>query len=651
MTARRSEFAFVTSPRIWKALALLTDCALGAFAMHFAVVNRQAIETGAFSPATALGSALAFALAVGGAFFVLGVHRSVWRYASVSELGRILQAIGLAHLLFLPALFFTDQGLGFPRSAILLEAPVFAGLAIGLRIAASHLIAWSGAFRTMAPEDNCKPVTLLVGSVADAAAALAAAQSAARNQREQPRVAGIITTDGQHIERAVAGVKVLGGEKHIDEAVERLHRDYGSLPQIAVVGPLSNRKAVDIALAAASRVGATIHRFNPGGAADAYLAPVEPADLLTRPPREIPAASAETLLFGKRVLVTGAGGSIGSELCRQIAAAGPAQLILFDASERNLYEIDMEMAERFPHLNRLAAFGDVRDQKRIEEVFAAHRPEVVMHAAALKHVPLMEQNPNEAILTNVCGVKAIADAAAAYGCGAFVFISTDKAVNPSNVMGATKRAGEIYVRAMAQAHPHAAWAAVRFGNVLGSAGSVLPLFERQISQGGPVTVTDPEITRYFMTVQEASRLVIAAAAHALQSQDTNARALREGLKGGEVYVLDMGSPVRIVDLAEQLIRLKGLEPNKDIAIKFTGLRPGEKLHEEIFYSAESVRDSGVSGVLIAAAEGRLKAELDSMICACSNAALERDTTQALSILNAIVRDHAEGTSERLHAGE
>ena len=650
MSLLKREFAFITSPRVWKALALLTDCALGAFAMYFAVVNRQAIESGAFSPATALGSSLAFALAAGGAFFVLGVHRSVWRYSSVSELGRILQAIALAHLLFLPALFFTDQGMGFPRSAIMLEAPLFAGLAIGLRIAASHLIAWSGIFNTWAPEDNCKPVTLLVGSVADAAAALAAAQSAARNHREQPRVAGIIATDGQHIERAVAGVKVLGGEKDIDEAVERLRRDYGTLPQIAVVGPLSNRKAVDIALAAASRVRATIHRFSPGGSADTYLAPVAPADLLTRPPREIPAASAETLLRGKHVLVTGAGGSIGSELCRQIAAVEPAQLILFDASERNLYEIDMEMAERFPELNRLAAFGDVRDQKRIDEIFSAHRPEVVMHAAALKHVPLMEQNPNEAILTNVCGVKSIADAAAIYGCGAFVFISTDKAVNPTNVMGSTKRAGEIYVRAMAQAHPSVAWAAVRFGNVLGSAGSVLPLFERQISQGGPVTVTDPEITRYFMTVQEASRLVIAAAAHALQSQDTSARALREGLKGGEVYVLDMGPPVRIVDLAEQLIRLKGLEPNKDIAIKFTGLRPGEKLHEEIFYSAEAVRDSGVSGVMIAAAEGRLKAALDSMISACAAAALERNTAEALSILNAIVKDDCDAAQERLQAG-
>ncbi len=643
-------FAFVTTPRLWKALTLLTDCMLGAVAMYLAVVNRQAIENGAFSPATAFGSSLAFALASAGAFFVLGVHRSVWRYSSVSELGRILQAIGLAHLLFLPALFFTDKGMGFPRSAILLEAPLFAGLTIGLRIAASHLISWSGVF-ALAPEDNCKPVTLLVGSVADAAAALAAAQSASRIKGERPRVAGIIATDGQHIERAVAGVKVLGGAADINDAIEKLRRDYGSLPQIAVVDPLSNRNAVDVALAAASHVRATIHRFSPSGADASYLTPVAPADLLTRPPREIPAASAETLLRGKRVLVTGSGGSIGSELCRQIAAADPEQLILFDASERNLYEIDMEMSERFPRLNRLAAFGDVRDLKRIEEIFSAHRPEVVMHAAALKHVPLMEQNPNEAILTNVCGVKAVADAAAAHACGAFVFISTDKAVNPSNVMGATKRAGEIYVRAMAQAHPSVAWAAVRFGNVLGSAGSVLPLFERQIGQGGPVTVTDPEITRYFMTVQEASRLVIAAAAHALQSQDlSGARALREGLKGGEVYVLDMGAPVRIVDLAEQLIRLKGLEPAKDIEIKFTGLRPGEKLHEEIFYSAEAVRDSGVSGVMIAAAEGRLKAELDSMICACAAAAHARSTSEALDILNAIVKDHCDAASERLQAG-
>ncbi|MET0545831.1 MAG: polysaccharide biosynthesis protein, partial [Caulobacterales bacterium] len=566
-------YGFFTAPRLWKTLALWLDAALGAAAMYFAIWYRYAIDPRPEPEHIAWQSAVAFALATAVAFYTLGVHRNVWRYSGVEDLWRILKAITLANLIFVPAMFVINRGIDFPRTSIFLELPVFAGLAIGFRVLASRLSAWRGQF-AVGPIDNCKPVTLLVGAAADAASALAAARMDARGGDRSPRIAGIITTDDQHIGRAIRGVRILGGPDEIDDAIEKLRHDYGSLPQVAVAGALTNRKAIEIALAAASKVRATIYRFSPGDGA-AYLAPIAPADLLTRPPHDISSKDTAALIEGKRVLVTGAGGSIGSELCRQIAAAKPAQLILFEASERNLYEIDMELSERFPGVPRLAAFGDVRDIKRVEEVFSQNRPEVVMHAAALKHVPLMELNPNEAILTNVCGVKAIADAAAAWGCGAFVFISTDKAVNPSNVMGSTKRAGEIYVRAMAETYPQIGWAAVRFGNVLGSAGSVLPLFERQISQGGPVTVTDPEITRYFMTVQEASRLVIAAAAHAFQSQVRNGKAPQQGLRGGEVYVLDMGSPVKIVDLAEQLIRLKGLEPNEDIKIVFTGLRPGE----------------------------------------------------------------------------
>ncbi|MGE0723813.1 MAG: UDP-N-acetylglucosamine 4,6-dehydratase family protein, partial [Alphaproteobacteria bacterium] len=283
-----------------------------------------------------------------------------------------------------------------------------------------------------------------------------------------------------------------------------------------------------------------------------------------------------------RVLVTGAGGTIGSELVRQIAAFGPARLALADASEFNLYSIDLEMAERHPDLPRAAILADVRDRVRVEAMVAAEAPQLVFHAAALKHVPMVELNPVEGVLTNAIGTRHVADACRAAGVEAMVLISTDKAVNPANVMGATKRLAESYCQALDlvehRRNGGTRFVTVRFGNVLGSTGSVVPLFQRQLAQGGPLTVTHPEMTRYFMTVREAVELVLQATTIGLDRESA----------AGEIHVLDMGAPVRIVDLARQMIRLAGLRPDLDVAIAFTGLRPGEKLTEELFHDAEAL---------------------------------------------------------------
>ena len=273
------------------------------------------------------------------------------------------------------------------------------------------------------------------------------------------------------------------------------------------------------------------------------------------------------------VMVTGGGGSIGSELCRQIAAHGPKQLIIFDIYENSTYSIQLELRKKYPELNLVTLIGSVRNVNRVNSIFEEYRPEIVFHAAAHKHVPLMEDSPNEAIKNNVFGTYNVAKAAATYGTQKMVLISTDKAVNPTNIMGASKRICEMVIQSMERKYPETSYVAVRFGNVLGSNGSVIPLFKKQIAEGGPVTVTDRNIIRYFMTIPEAVSLVLQAGAYA---------------KGGEIFVLDMGEPVKIDDLARNLIKLSGYEPEIDIPIVYTGLRPGEKLYEECLKAEEGL---------------------------------------------------------------
>jgi len=313
---------------------------------------------------------------------------------------------------------------------------------------------------------------------------------------------------------------------------------------------------------------------------------IEIADLLGRPAINLDTPELQRFLAGKRVMITGAGGSIGSEICRQAMKFCPQRILLLERAENALFEIDRELRHSWVGADIRPYIADLCDARRIEQIFELERPQVVFHAAAHKHVPLMEHNPCEAIKNNVFGTRIVADAAMNHGAAAFVMVSTDKAVNPSSVMGATKRFAELYVQSLNQelsgpapaersaAHPRTRFVAVRFGNVLGSSGSVVPIFQRQIEAGGPVTVTHPDMKRYFMTIPEASQLVMQAGAVA---------------QGGEIFVLDMGHPIRILDLAEELIRRNELRPHEDIEIRFTGIRPGEKLYEELACDNEQTR--------------------------------------------------------------
>ncbi|MCC6716612.1 MAG: polysaccharide biosynthesis protein [Acetobacteraceae bacterium] len=422
-------------------------------------------------------------------------------------------------------------------------------------------------------------------------------------------VVGLVSTGTGQTGRRINGQPILGGLDELGAVLARL-RGEGRLPSTLVVtdAALAGTKLAAV-MACAEHEGVRVAsaprltsldpaRVPNGKPGDGLrLAPVAIEDLLNRAQVPLDREGMARLVQGRRVLVTGAGGTIGAELARQVAALGPAELVLLDSGEFALWQIDLELGEAFAEVARRAVIGDVRDATRIGAVCEQFRPELVFHAAALKHVPMVEANPAEGLLTNAAGTRTLADAARAAGALAMVLISTDKAVNPTSVMGASKRLAEMYCQALdiqARAGSGMRCITVRFGNVLGSTGSVVPLFQRQLARGGPLTVTHPDMQRYFMTVREAVGLVLQASV--VGTSDASPAFLRDG----GIFVLDMGEPVKISDLARNMIRLAGLRPDEDVEIRYTGLRPGEKLFEELFHGREPPVPTGHDGLLMAA---------------------------------------------------
>ena len=379
------------------------------------------------------------------------------------------------------------------------------------------------------------------------------------------------------------GVPIVGGRDRIQECVDKYAVD-----EIIIAIPSASRATLKPILEICKETGCRM-RILPGmyqiinGEVNvSKLREVQIEDLLGRDPIEVNVDEIIGYVNNKVILVTGAGGSIGSELCRQIAQHGPRKLILLDIYENGVYEVQQEIRQKYPQLDMEVLIGSVRNTARVDEIFKHYRPDIVYHAAAHKHVPLMEDSPNEAIKNNVFGTWKVANAADRYGCKRFVLISTDKAVNPTNIMGASKRICEMIIQDRNRKSA-TEYVAVRFGNVLGSNGSVVPLFKKQIEHGGPVTVTHPDIIRYFMTIPEAVSLVLQAGAYA---------------KGGEIFVLDMGEPMKIVDLAKNLIKLSGYRVDEDIKIEFTGLRPGEKMYEELLMNEEGLTETANKMIFI-----------------------------------------------------
>ena len=513
--------------------------------------------------------------------WVTGLYSCLWRYASIVELERILRAtlISSVATFTLGALVLPWLGIipvRMPYVALVLDGLLSMMILAAPRLAVRYLSA--RRFR-----DATGVRTIVVGA---GSAGQLVAREASASGRAQYIVVGFADDDRRKQGLLLNGIRVEG---RIDD-LPRLIRDLAAR-EVVIAMPSARSTLVRRIVEMCAHAGVRV-RIVPGiadlvsGRVSTSIRPVEIQDLLHREPITTDLSAVKRLAEGHVALVTGAGGSIGSELCRQIAELSPSLLVLVDHSENQVFEIEREMRHRWPLLKIAPIVADIRDVNRMHDVFGRFKPFAVFHAAAHKHVPLMEENVIEAVTNNVLGTRNVVDASLEHGVTHFVLISTDKAVRPTSIMGATKRIAEIIVR-LAAAREHKHYVAVRFGNVLGSRGSVVPSFIQQIERGGPVTVTHPEMRRFFMTIPESVQLVLQAGALG---------------KGGELFVLDMGEPVRIADLARDLIRLSGLEEGVDIEIEYTGIRPGEKLYEEVFFGDEEVQQTEHPKVIRAVSE-------------------------------------------------
>ncbi|MEA1676639.1 nucleoside-diphosphate sugar epimerase/dehydratase [Nitrospirillum sp. BR 11163] len=595
--------------------------------------------TQALVPGVALFTVIAAA-----AYRLFGMNSGVWRYASLRDLMAIARAVTTTILVFLLLMFLVTRLDALPRSVPLINWFVLVVLLGGPRLL--YRLAKDRRLAGILESNARDRIPVLLVGAGDEAEIFIRAMATDRDAAY--RVVGILDDKGGRIGREIHGVKVLGRLAELSSVVGDLAAG-GQCPRRLILtrprarlsgtrlGALVEKcEALNLVLARLPDLTDFRDAVNEG---PMTVRPIVIEDLLGRPQVALDKGAIDGLVAGRTVLVTGAGGTIGSELTRQIAQLKPRRLILLDHGEFNLYSIEMEMRENCPDLDCRAVLANVRDRNRLMDVFHEEKPELVFHAAALKHVPMVELNPVEGVLTNVMGTRNVADAAIAAGAAAMVLISTDKAVRSTNVMGATKRIAECYCQALdivASSGAGKGWQTrfmtVRFGNVLGSTGSVVPLFSRQLRAGGPLTVTHPEVCRYFMTVREAVELVLQASAYGMNAGRDDR---------GRIFVLDMGQPVKIVDLARQMIRLAGLRPDKDIKITFTGLRPGEKLYEEMFAAAEPPEQTSAEGVLVASPRAVdlaiLRRSLDELDAACATA----DAVRLQALLHHIVPDYSQ----------
>lgn len=578
-------------------LAFVHDVVVAAFAFALGVVLRVGVSDAHLLLTQDLWAAmLIFAVVSGMVFVATNLYRGIWRYASLDELVNILRAATLAVLVFLPITFMVTRLDAMPRSSLLITWLVLIALLAGPRLI--YRVVKEGSLAKLLDSSAHLRVPVLVIGAGDGAGLFIAALK--RDRMASYEVLAVIDEKGRRVGRRIHGIPVLGDLDDLPKIFQRMR--HGRLPQRLILTKDLPRESISQLLEFAERNGLSVDRlpritdFGTQSTVDPLVPkPVAIEDLLRRPQITLDHEPVKDLIKGRRVLVTGAGGSIGGELVRQIAALKPSELVLIDSSELNLYQIDQEVSEGWPGLVWHAALTDVRDETAVAHIFAQHRPELVFHAAALKHVPIVEAQPTEGVRTNVGGTRNVAEACRTFGVELMLLVSTDKAVNPANVMGASKRLAEAYCQALDLETQRSGigprFVTVRFGNVLGSTGSIVPLFQRQLRDGGPLTVTHPEIARYFMTISEAVRLI-------LQSAALGGR--RIATEVGKVYVLEMGAPIKIVELAEQMIRLAGKRPHQDVKIVFTGLRPGEKLYEELFHQEEELIPTTQPGLQLAA---------------------------------------------------
>ena len=500
-------------------------------------------------------------------YYLFSLYTTLWKYAGITELCSITAAAAMSSLLQMGGILICGKPIF--RSYVLLYFVLMLAETVATRFSYRFLrLVRNKYFRASAD----RRMNLMVVGAGDAGAAVI---KETRLSKESTRkVCCMIDREPSKWGKRLLGVPIVGDVADIPEAVKKYH-----IQKILITIPSANRRALREIVTVCQTTGCEInilpgiYQLIDGEIVTSRLRNVKIEDLLAREPVKVDLDAILDYIQGKTVLVTGGGGSIGSELCRQVGGHGVGKLIIFDIYENNAYSIQKQLEWEYPSLDMEVLIGSVRNESRLKDIFETYRPEIVFHAAAHKHVPLMEDSPNEAIKNNVIGTYLTAQMASRYRARKFILISTDKAVNPTNIMGASKRLCEMVIQMIGKKR-ETEFAAVRFGNVLGSNGSVIPLFRKQIEQGGPVTVTHPEIIRYFMTIPEAVSLVLEAGAYA---------------RDGEIFVLNMGEPVKIDDLARNMIRLSGYEPDVDIMIKYTGLRPGEKLYEELLMNEEGMK--------------------------------------------------------------
>ena len=532
-------------------------------------------------------------------FLCFRLYSSIWAFVSTSEVFRIAGAYLV--LAVIGTLVFRFDGFLMPRSSMVMGYLLSFAMTVLIRF--SYRL-WRTAQRQlshMAHANGLKNV-MLIGA-GDAGRALA--MEFLSSDYVKDHLSCVIDDNPVKLNKRLCGVPIVGNRYDIPAMAKqyKISKIIFAIPSC----PAKMRKEIlDICTTTGCEVQMLpgIYQMVNGEVSVSKLRQVDPQDLLGRDPIQVNLEEIFGYIHGKTVLVTGGGGSIGSELCRQIAGAKPEMLIIFDIYENNAYDIQQELRRNFPELNLEVLIGSVRNTSRVDWVVGHYRPDLIFHAAAHKHVPLMEDSPNEAIKNNVFGTYKVASAAAKYGVRRFVLISTDKAVNPTNIMGASKRLCEMVIQMMDR-RSKTEFVAVRFGNVLGSNGSVIPLFKKQIAAGGPVTVTHPDIIRYFMTIPEAVSLVLQAGYYA---------------RGGEIFILDMGEPVKIDTMARNMIRLSGYEPDVDIKVVYTGLRPGEKLYEELLMKEEGLQETANRlihiGKPIEMDDEKFAAQLDCLKAAC-----------------------------------
>ncbi len=623
-------------------LALVHDAVMTALSLLLSLSLRLGDDMAKLDPTTVLQDMALFTVIVLVFLRLTGLYRGIWRYASLNDLFAIGRAATVSILVYTLVLFLMTRLEGQPRSTLAINWFVLIALLSGPRIL--YRLFKDGRLDRIFERDAHRRVPVLLIGAGDGAELFV--NEMRRDRRSNYDPVGIVGLNDSRVGRTMHRVPVLGTTDQLAQVIAKLTRSDRRPQRIILTNDLIDGALISRIVEQASALGLEIARMPrvselKSGVGDGLeIRPIAIEDLLGRPQRVLDREAMARLIRGRRVLVTGAGGTIGSELVRQIAALDPAHLTLVDSAEYQLYLIDLDLAEHFAALPRTASLGDVRDRRRLDEIMAEARPELVFHAAAYKHVPMVEANPTEGVLTNVIGTRNLAEACRAAGVAAMVMISTDKAVHPTNVMGATKRLAECICQGLDLAgragsqkpatKPATRFVTVRFGNVLGSTGSVVPLFRRQLQAGGPLTVTHPDVTRFFMTVREAVELVLQASAVAMSDHPP------EGLERGGIFVLEMGESVKIADLARQMIRLAGLVPDKDIAIEYVGLRPGEKLYEELFHEAEPPVRTGADGILLAAPRTADYAVLSRAIDEMEDAARARDGSRVLALLGHLV---------------